>query len=345
MAPVLLQFAVSAAVIAFAGSMLTRYADAIAELTGLGRLLVGSIFLAAATSLPELTIDISAVRMGLADMAVGDLLGSSLFNLLILAGLDLWHHSAGKMLSRAAAAHALSATMSVALTALAAMAILIGPQLEGFTFLGLGAGSMTILLAYAAGFRLVYYDQRFAASRERYEIDLAPPPAPGITKTRAIIGYLAAAAVILVAAPFLAQSAGRLADLTGLGGTFVGTTLVALCTSLPEMVTSLAAVRIKAFDLALGNIFGSNAFNMLLLAPLDLACPGSLFANISQTHVLTALAAILVTAVAVLGQLYQVERRVRFLEPDAIAVIVLILTSLAAIYYLRPEAAEAAASL
>jgi type VI secretion system protein VasG len=73
----------------------------------------------------------------------------------------------------------------------------------------------------------------------------------------------------------------------------------------------------KAFDLALGNIFGSNSFNMILLVPLDLVHPGALLASVSQTHILTALAAIMATAVAVLGQLYKIEKRIRFIEPDA----------------------------
>ena len=88
MSGAIVQFLLSAAVIVVAGAALTRYADAIAHLTGIGRLLAGSLFLAVATSLPELTVDISAVRIGTTDIAVGDLLGSSLFNFLILAVLD-----------------------------------------------------------------------------------------------------------------------------------------------------------------------------------------------------------------------------------------------------------------
>jgi Sodium/calcium exchanger protein len=87
-----LQFVVSGILIMGAGTLLARFADKIPELTGLGRLLVGSVLLAGATSLPELTVDTSAVRLGLADLAVGDLLGSSLMNLMILAVLDLSNH-------------------------------------------------------------------------------------------------------------------------------------------------------------------------------------------------------------------------------------------------------------
>lgn len=88
MAMVFLQFFVSALVIVLAGSMLAKFADKIADITGWGRLFVGGFLLAAGTSLPELMVDINAIRLDLPDLAVGDLLGSSLYNLLILAVLD-----------------------------------------------------------------------------------------------------------------------------------------------------------------------------------------------------------------------------------------------------------------
>ncbi len=331
------QFLVSAAAIAVAGSALTRYADAIADLTGLGRLLAGSIFLAAATSLPELSVDLSAVRMGEADIAVGDLLGSSLMNLLILALLDCSYAPRWRMLSPVSAAHALSATQGISLTALAGVGILLGARLNVPTVLGLGPVVLAILVAYALGVRMVFYDQRLAAAQKEDHGDaqIVAVPAGGMTLRRAVAGYLVAAGAILVAGPFLAGAAGRIAERSGLGTTFVGTTFVALCTSLPELVATLAAVRLGAPDLALGNIFGSNVFNMVLLAPLDLAHPGSLLASVSPTHALTCLAAILVTSVAVTGQLYRVERRIHLIEPDALLVVLLVGGALVLIYQLR----------
>jgi cation:H+ antiporter len=338
MASALLQFVITAAVIVVAGTVLTRCADAIAERTGLGRLIAGSIFLAFATSLPELLVDLNAVRIGLPDLAVGDLMGSSLFNLLILGAMDLVHRTRGRLLSHASAAHALSGTMSIAQTALAAIALLLAARLAPYALAGMNVGVLAIAAAYVLGVRIVYYDQRRAAAILGVESPggTAPPEsahAATPTLTRALAGYVAAAAAIIVAAPFLARAAGRLAELTGLGQTFIGTTLVALSTSLPELVATWTAVRMGAFDLALGNIFGSNAFNMVLLAPLDLAYPGSLLAAASPAHAVTALATILITAVVIIGQLYQVERRIRFLEPDAVLVILLVLGALALIYY------------
>jgi cation:H+ antiporter len=338
MAWTILQFVLAALVIVAAGTALTRYGDAIADLTGLGRVVVGSIFLAGATSLPELLVDLNAVRLGFPDLAVGDLVGSSLFNLLILAVLDMSHYSRGQLLSRVSAAHALSATLSIALTVLAALAILLGARLGGFVVGGVGVGCLALLVAYLFGVRVLFYDQRTAAQAAQQASargQTVMVPAGKVTLRRAIIGYVISAGVIVAAAPFLAGAAGEIADASGLGATFIGTTLVAFCTSLPELVATLVAVRMGALELAVGNIFGSNAFNMVLLVPLDLAHPGSLLAAVSPNHALTCLATILVTAVAVMGQLYQVEKRIHVLEPDAVLIILLILGSLVMLYYLR----------
>jgi cation:H+ antiporter len=143
-----------------------------------------------------------------------------------------------------------------------------------------------------------------------------------------------AALVICVAGPRLAHAAPGIADRTGLGGTFVGTTLVAITTSLPELVASIVAVRAGAHDLAIGNIFGSNAFNMVLLAPLDACHSGSLLAALSPDHAITALAGVVATAVAVLGQLYRVERRLPICEPDAWLVLATVLGALVLVYRL-----------
>lgn len=335
MAITALQFVISALAIVVAGAALTRFADRIAEATKLGRRLVGSILLAGATSLPELTVDIKAVRLGAPDLAVGDLVGSSLFNLLILALIDLSRHSRGQMFSRTAAAHALSGAASIALTAIAAISILASRQWSGPTFGGVGLGGIAILIAYAFAARLIFYDQQISAQQSEGRGAKTLARARRTTFPKAIAGFVASAAGIVIAGPFMAESAEKLATLSGLGSTFIGSTLVAFCTSLPELVATITAVRIGAFDLAIGNIYGSNAFNMVLLLPLDLFFPGSLLAAVSPTHAVTCLATILITSVALMGQLYQVESRIRFLEPDAWLVIALVIGSLGMVYLLR----------
>lgn len=273
-----------AVIVAGAGTVLALSADSIATITRLGRLLVGSLLLAAATSLPELTVDLSAVRQGMPDLAVGDLLGSSLMNLLILAGVDLLQRTGRPMLSREAASHALSATLGIALTAIAAMAVLTAGKLPHVSWLGVGGWSWAIVVAYILGARMIFINQRISA-RSAAVVEVAATggseplenkPLPRLALLLPAAMFAAAAAVLWFTGPKLAHTAGAVAEQSGLGGTFVGTTLVAITTSLPELVATIVAVRAGAHDLAIGNAFGSNAFNMLLFAPLDAVHPGSL---------------------------------------------------------------------
>ncbi len=318
-----------AVVIVIAGTGLARCADAIAEITGWGRLLVGSVLLAGATSLPELTVDISAVRLGLYDLALGDLLGSSLMNLLILAILDLTHRSRGRMLSKAAAAHALAGTLSIALTGSVGLGIIIAPEIITTSLAGVHLSLWLVAIGYALGVRLVYLDQRVALRTAADTGALITMKHEQRELPKYVAGFVLGAVAILVCGPLLAESAGKIADQTGLGNSFVGTTLVALWTSLPELVASLTALRLGAFDMAVGNVFGSNAFNMLLLLPLDATCDGSLLALTSSLHVISVLAVILATAIAIMGQLYSSESRYCLIEPDAWRVLLVVTGSLA----------------
>ena len=131
-----------------------------------------------------------------------------------------------------------------------------------------------------------------------------------------------AALALMVAAPVLASSANQIAEQSGVSTGFIGTSLVAIATSLPEFVTAFAAVRLGAFDLAIGNLFGSNAFNMAAFFFVDVAYwSRPLFNEVSDAHVLAALWSILMMSAALMGIIYRVEKRYRLIEPDSLAII------------------------
>ncbi len=316
-------FALLSLVIVFAGVLLTKFADSIAELTSMGHSLAGLLLLAAATSLPELSIGWAAVRIDAADLAVGELLGSCLWNLLLLAILDLGIRSGGRMLSRQSAAHALTATVSVLLVALALVGLI--TRFDG-VFLRMSPSSWSILLTYILCIRLIYEDHQSVNG---------PIDRETVRKGSlrwAVAGYVACAAVIFLAAPQLAITTEALAEATGIANTFLGVSVVALITSLPEAVTTIAAIRLGAVNMAVANIFGSNAFNLVTLGIVDLATPESVFAIVSGAHLVTGIAVIVVSAVALLGLLYRAEKRYWLIEPDALLVIVLVIGSLALVY-------------
>ena len=339
MIPIILQFLISAFVIVLAGSFLAKFSDRIAEETGLGRLLIGSVLLAGATSLPELMVDLNAIWLGEPDLAVGDLLGSSLFNLLILSVLDFAFPSDFRrtVFSPAFLHHGLMAMLSVLLTAIVGIGIL--TQLNTSLF-GVSIFSWAILILYLLGLRLTYLEKDYpsfsrAESLEQHSSNVRPDFKTVIRKRSfilALVGYCAAAATILMAAPFLVRAANQIAQVSGLGQTFIGTTLVALATSLPELISTLTAFRMGAPDLAIGNIFGSNTFNMVLFAPLDIFYPKVLFSSVKGIHAVTAFSVITATSVAVMGQLYRKKERSRFSEPSSEIVVVLVLAFMYLLY-------------
>lgn len=92
---------------------------------------------------------------------------------------------------------------------------------------------------------------------------------------------------------------------------------------MPELVTAVAAVRLGAFDLAVGNLFGSNAFNMAAFLFADLAYrEGGLLVSVSSAHALTALWSILMMNIGLMGIIYRAEKRFMLIEPDSLLMIV-----------------------
>lgn len=305
-----LLFASAAAVLVLAGTFLARAADAIAERTGIGRVWIGTVLLATATSIPELTSDVAAVRQGNPDLAAGDLLGSSMANMLVLAILDLAFRRR-RVLRQASVQHAMSASLAITLTAIAGAAIL-SPTHPAV--LGVGIFSILLLGVYLTG--------AYLAWNRRPRTD-GHPPARGKGLARPAIEFLAAVVVVAVVAPLFASSAARLAEVTGAGQTFLGGWLLGLTTSAPELVASLAAVRLGAFDLAVGNLFGSNALNMALFAALDVANGGTpVFAVLDPVHALTAFLAVLLTAIGLNAVLERDEPRSLPVDPAAVAILV-----------------------
>jgi len=318
-------FLASGAVIVYAGTKLSQYGDRIADLTGLGGLWIGVILMAGATSLPEIFTDVSAALMDAPDLAVGDLFGSNMANMLILGIIDLVHRQK-RVWQQAAFEHALSAGLAMFLTGLAAFFILLGQDVK---HIGIGAGSAILLLFYVLGMRLIFRqeavkrrqrEQEKVVEAQESEEDKGPSKRDGLK--RASVGFGLAALALMIAAPVLASSANQIAEQSGVSSGFIGTSLVAIATSLPELVTTFAAVRLGAFDLAVGNLFGSNAFNMAAFFFVDMAYGhGPLLNMVSDSHAMTALWSILLMSTALMGIIYRVEKRYMLIEPDSFVII------------------------
>jgi cation:H+ antiporter len=293
-----LKFFILLALIGVSGTQLSRYGDALAEKTGLGRTWLGLVLLAAITSLPESSTGISSVLwVNAPNITVGDLLGSCLFNLFILAVVDLLYPPS-PVLTAADRGHLLAGSFTVVMLTVAIMGTLAPLPTAGITLGHIGLSSPILLICYLGAMRVIYRYQRRQrlAYLEEHEEELIYSEI-GLGKTVLMFGL--SALVVVGAGIWIPQVAVELAHFMGWHQTFVGTIFVAASTSLPELVVTLGALRLGAVDLAVGNLLGSNLVNLALLGVMDiLYFKGPLLRAVSHDHASTGLMAILMTSIA-----------------------------------------------
>jgi cation:H+ antiporter len=319
-------FFASSGVIVLAAIKLAEYGDVIAVRTRLGGMFIGALLLAGATSLPELVTAISSIQQTVPNLAAGNFFGSNMFNMFLLAVLDMLFFQA-RILRRVAFTHALTAALAVSLAGLVVFFMLADIDSKiGW----MGIDSLVVMLVYVGGVRLI--QTQGGQSGAAIEPPAAAVPAGVMSLRRALLGFGAATAVLILAVPFLVSSSTDIARITGLGTGFVGMVLVALVTSLPELVSAMAAIRLGAFDMAVGNLFGSNVFNMFALALVDVFyTQGRFLGAIDPAFALAGLLGLLLTSLGLIGNLARLERRFVFVELDAL---LLIIVYLAGLYFL-----------
>jgi len=302
-----IQFAALVFLIALAGSHLSRYGGIISEKTGLSATWIGVVMLATVTSLPELATGVSAVAFaGTPDLAVGDVMGSCVFNLSIIVLLDFLHRKES-VYRRASQGHILAAGFGIMLIGFAGFSILASSQGSIVRIGHVGLYTPMILILYVVAMRTVF---RYERDNAQETAEQAVESYGDVTLRRAAIGYFLAGTVVVAAGASLPFVGQRIAILMGWHATFVGTLFVAFATSVPEMVVTLAALRIGALDMAIGNILGSNLFNIAILAVDDLVfLPAPLFERVSALHGVSALSAIMMSGVAIVGLLYRPRAR------------------------------------
>ncbi len=309
--PAWLVFLLSGAMVAIAGTRLARDGDRIAEETGLGGLWVGAILVAAATSLPELLTDASAIRQGHAGLAVGDLFGSSMANMMILAVADLATPRV-YILTRVGTTPVLVGLLAISLTSVAASGVVLHSQ---NSVLGFGPAVLVIGVMYLAGMRLLHRNRA-----DPTQLELAGTGRPAVrdwSRLRGpVAGFALSAAAILAAAPFLARSTAAVAEQLGITEGFAGIALLAFTTSLPEAAVTIASVRTGTYALLVGNLLGSNCFNMAALVPLDLVHGrGPLLGAVEPALALSALVATLMMGLVLLDISNRSPRRRLAVEP------------------------------
>lgn len=329
-----LEFIACAGVIVFCGTKLSRYGDVIAEKAGLGRAWIGLILMASITSLPELINGISSVAFaGVPDIAVGDLMGSCIFNISIIALMDVLH-GPKPIFHTVEHGHILSAGFGIILIGTASAFTMLGERVPAIGYIGLY--TPLLILIYFIGIRSVYFFEKRKIREFVGEIAEAAKY-EDITLKKAAANYAINAFFIVAAATFLPFIGDRLASATGLGRSFVGTFFIGIATSLPELVVSIASLKIGATDMAIANLFGSNMFNMFILAIDDIFYQkGSILSDVNITHSLTGLIAMVMTGISIVALTYRIEKK-PFLRLgwDAIALLTAYAINVALLYYTK----------
>ncbi len=310
MALLWLQLGATAAVILMASQFLARSADTVAEKTGLGRSFIGVVMLATATSLPEMGTGISAIALVDApDLAAGDAFGSNLFNLMIIGLADLYWRN-GPVLTTVKFTSVVVGALGVGLIALAVGAIYVHSPTDVISDWYISPVSVLLIVGFFAAMLLVYRHEKGAAPSEEPEEEPQAKYADQ-SLSRALFVYFGAAAVVVAAAVWLAMTGDHLAEEMGWEASFMGTQFLAMSTSLPEIATSFAALRLNAPDLAITNVLGSNMFNMGFVLFVDdlVYSQGVVWSNVSDVHILTGLIAVLMTAIVIIGVLTRPRKR------------------------------------
>ncbi|MCH7814137.1 MAG: sodium:calcium antiporter [Planctomycetes bacterium] len=316
-------------VVVLLASRLTRLADRISDELNLGKAWTGMLLLATVTSLPEVVTGGTAVAIGNPDLAFATLFGSCSFNILLIVLINAVI-GGGSILGRATGAHTLTSSFGIILLSLALLGIALVDKFAD-TQLGVAQGcelviAGTIVVCYCWFIRLTFRFEH--ADRPLVEMD----EQRSSPRSRGLIGKIVAiAAALVVSAWWLTQTGDVLAvhhiELIGrpLGSSFVGAAFLAVATSLPEIVTCLAAVKLGHLDMALGNIFGSNMFNVLVIPMLKvisllrgdaLLMHGPSFHPLACT--IAALLPVLLTGITVAALTYQTKRRMRRLGVDSL---------------------------
>jgi len=315
-----LSLAILSGVILFTSHFLAKSADLIAEKTNIGRSFVGVILLATATSLPELGTGISSIMLiGQPDLAAGDAFGSNLFNLLIIGVLDTsWRNT--PILGVMTKSSLYAAFAGIILILVACLAIFIHGSFGLSLHWPVSPISLMLVTLFVASMYAIY-------CRDRIDIQDINPSAVVVeyykekTLSSGVLMYAVSASIMVLTSLMLARTGDSLAEALNWDVSFVGTQFLALSTSLPELATSISAMRLGSPELAVSNLLGSNMFNMGFVLFVDELAyfEGVFWSSISTVHMITCAFAILMTLLVIIAanradSSYS-SNRIRFLGP------------------------------
>lgn len=308
-----LKFLIMSILVVVAGLKLSVFGDEIANKTGIEELLIGSILIAMATSLPELVTSISSSIIGSPDIAIGNVFGSVNINLLILVLADFLYKK-NSILFDVQENHLLTGMIAGLLSIIAIFGIIFRQvSMIELSVFNIGIETILLFFVYSIGMKLI-----FSYRSKKQLIEQAENKSSRKIKikwdsdlVKYTIGFLISSAVIFIAGSRLTILASEIVLISGIKESFMGSVFVAIVTSLPELSVTYSAVQIGAFNMIIGNVLGSNIFNITIIFFADIFYrTGSILGFIDLTHVITASIGLMMTMVFMIGLFYKPKKHI-----------------------------------
>jgi cation:H+ antiporter len=324
-------FAVAAVLIAIFGVRLAREADRLADVTGMGEALMGGVFLGGITSLSGTITSITAAWNGQPDLAVGNALGGIAVQTVFLAVADMAYRRANLEHAASSLPNLLQGALLVSLLSLPLLALAAPP----ISWFGVHPVSVLLIPAYVFGMRMVSHVRKSPMWKPQVTAETRQdtPGARDLSRRNraslwarfAVFGVIVGFAGYLVAKAGSAISAG-----TGMSQTLVGVLFTATCTSLPELITAVAAVRRGALTLAVGGIIGGNCFDVLFLTCADFAYRGgSIYHAMGSQQVYVIALALLLTGILMMGMLRREKHGIANIGFESVLIILCYVVAMA----------------
>lgn len=305
-----LLFLCAALAVFYAGTRIAVLADRLADVTGLGEAVAGAVLLGATTSLSGIMTSVTAAADGHAELAVSNAVGGIAAQTFFIAVADCFYRRANLEHAAASVTNLINGAMLSVLLTLPLLAYLT-PAMSVWS---VHPCTPALIAAYLFGLHLASRtrDEPMWGPRRTAETRPDEPDEPprDLRSIAPMLGKFALfAAIVAVAGYVIAKTGVVISSRTGVSEGLVGTLLTAVTTSLPELVTTLAAVRRGALTLAVGGILGGNTFDVLFIAFSDIAYrAGSIYHAMSGQQLYVIVLTMLMTSVLLLGLL----RRERF---------------------------------
>ena len=337
-----LAFAAAVVVTWVAGVYLSRSTDALDDRLQLGEAIGGVVFLAIAGSLPELAITVSAARAGNLALASGNLIGGIATQTLVLVICDAvvsgerpLTFMVGSLIPVLEAfGVVLVVTLTVAGGLLPASTSIgpVSPASIGIVVLWLGGLIVLDRARKGLRWRAEAPDSHPGRPRRHFRHPTAPRPYGKRSTATVVAVFATASAVTLVAGVVLANAGGALSDRAGINGLIFGATILAAVTALPEVSSGIAATRLGDYQLAMGDIFGGNAFQVCLFLVADLVAGRPLLPSQGAGNSWIGELGIILTAVYGIGIIVRPRRRLARLGLDSILVLALYAVGIAGLF-------------